>query len=115
MRRRCVSAGESALITPNCALYLRVLHVWTKKVPSICAALEQARTNSKRSMWVHFLSGASAGCYPYTCARCTNAVGLAEVSKPANRGYGIVAADYPGAGLISACIEQNYRIKPERM
>ena len=78
---------------------------YSRKIPAIVAALEEARTSD--ALWLHHLSGSSAGCYPYTCARFTNACGIEEVRKPARCGYGIIAADYPGPELIAACIAQN--------
>ena len=95
----------SALRCQDDYLVPTVFHIYSRKIPAIVAALEEARTSE--ALWLHHLSGSSAGCYPYTCARFTNALGIEELQKPARCGYGIIAADYPGPELIAACIKQN--------
>ncbi|CAK9053971.1 unnamed protein product [Durusdinium trenchii] len=56
---------------------------------------------------LNHLSGSGAGCYPYTCARNTNSAALEVLRRNETMQGTIVAADFPGSGLISEIVRRN--------
>jgi len=61
---------------------------------------------------INFLSGVSAGCYPYTVAQKTNEDTMDWLNQHTNSGFefghGIIVADFVSYGLIQSIIDVNF-------
>jgi len=83
-----------------------VFHI-SRKIKAIRRHMQKASA-ANEGLWINFLSGASALCYPYTAARHTNyaaMVALQRMKFPSS--CGMIVADFPGIELIRACIHLN--------
>ncbi|MFP2925958.1 phosphatidylinositol-specific phospholipase C domain-containing protein [Pyxidicoccus sp. 3LG] len=88
---------------------------WNK----VRAHLERTNTGSPSTLYVNFLSGSSAGAFPYVVAGGAGAVARGvndyaiDYLVGANvQRAGVMMMDFPGAGLIDAILALNYRMLP---
>ncbi|WP_164018612.1 phosphatidylinositol-specific phospholipase C [Pyxidicoccus trucidator] len=88
---------------------------WNK----VRAHLEKTNTGSPSKLFVNFLSGSSAGAFPYMVAggagsgiRGVNDFAIDYLVGAKVQRAGIMMMDFPGAGLIDAILALNYRLLP---
>ncbi|MCP3142623.1 phosphatidylinositol-specific phospholipase C domain-containing protein [Pyxidicoccus xibeiensis] len=88
---------------------------WNK----VRAHLERTNTGSPSTLYVNFLSGSSAGAFPYvvaggagSVARGVNDFAIDYLVGANVQRAGILMMDFPGAGLVDAILALNYRLLP---
>ncbi len=87
---------------------------WNK----VRAHLDRTNTGASSTLFVNFLSGASALAHPFSVAGGHSAMGIRGVNDYAidhlvaghNQRAGILFMDFPGAGLIDAILALNFRL-----